>query len=190
MPVDATGNCNSTLAHLDPFIRGEIEPCTSSRPETCQVGDLSGKYGKANGTAHMATFSDPYVSLKDGMGSFFGNRSFVVHFANKSRIACANFESIAGVPTGTLPPAGGNGGNNATTTLVPAVGGGNSSSSGPFNGVVTSTTLSIAPTPTASSPSGGAASPSPSKAASAASLKDMASKLSLLCALAVGLWVL
>lgn len=191
-PVDATGNCNSTLAHLDPFIRGEIEPCTASRPETCQVGDLSGKHGKANGTVHMATFSDPYVSLKEGVGAFFGNRSFVIHFANKTRIACANFASIAGVPpTGTTPPVGGNGGNNATTTLVPAPNVGNSSSSGPFNGVVTSTTLSIAPTPTASSPTGGAAKPSPSTATnSATSPKDVVSKLALLGALAVGLWVL
>ena len=45
-PVPANGNCTATLAHLDPFIRGEIPPCDSSHPETCQVGDLSGKHGK------------------------------------------------------------------------------------------------------------------------------------------------
>lgn len=191
MPVAADDNCNSTLAHLDPFLRGEDIPCTASRPETCQVGDLSGKYGKANGTTHMATFIDPYVSLKEGIGAFFGNRSFVVHFANKSRIACANFENIGGVqnaPTTALPPIGGD---NATSTLVPAPNGG-SNSSGPIVGVVTSTTTSLAqPTPTASSSTGGSASASPRPSDSAGiPARDVASTFSLLCALAVGLFVL
>jgi hypothetical protein len=45
MPVEADGNCTKTLAHLDPFIRGEVTPCMKERPETCQVGDLAGKHG-------------------------------------------------------------------------------------------------------------------------------------------------
>ena len=44
-PVPADGNCTATLGHLDPFIRGEIPPCDPTQPETCQVGDLSGKHG-------------------------------------------------------------------------------------------------------------------------------------------------
>jgi hypothetical protein len=38
--------------------------------------------------------------LQEGLGAFFGNRSFVVHFANMTRIACANFSYIgeAGSP--------------------------------------------------------------------------------------------
>lgn len=193
MPVGADDNCNDTLAHLDPFLRGEDIPCTASRPETCQVGDLSGKYGKANGTTHMATFIDPYVSLKEGMGSFFGNRSFVVHFANKSRIACANFENIGGVPnapTTTLPS---NGGSNATTaTLVPAPNSG-SNSTGPINGVVTSSTTTVLaqPTPTVSSSTGGSASATPKPSGSAGTqARGVASTFSLLGALAVGVWVL
>jgi hypothetical protein len=39
-------------------------------------------------------YADPYVSLKPGIGSFFGNRSFVLHFANTTRLACANFSSV------------------------------------------------------------------------------------------------
>jgi len=39
------GNCTSTGAHLDPYKRGEVPPCDASKPETCQTGDLSGKYG-------------------------------------------------------------------------------------------------------------------------------------------------
>lgn len=44
-PVPADGNCTETLAHLDPYIRGEIPPCDNTQPETCQVGDLTGKHG-------------------------------------------------------------------------------------------------------------------------------------------------
>ena len=45
-PVPSDGNCTGTLAHLDPYIRGEMPVCDSTQPATCQVGDLSGKYGK------------------------------------------------------------------------------------------------------------------------------------------------
>ncbi|KAF2430587.1 Cu,Zn superoxide dismutase-like protein, partial [Tothia fuscella] len=91
--VPADGNCNGTLAHLDPYERGEVDACTPDRPETCQVGDLAGKYGTVNGTVFQRTFSDPYVSLHDDQGAFLGNRSFAIHFANRTRIACANFTS-------------------------------------------------------------------------------------------------
>jgi hypothetical protein len=40
-----SGNCSTTGAHLDPYKRGETPPCDASKPETCQTGDLSGKYG-------------------------------------------------------------------------------------------------------------------------------------------------
>jgi Cu/Zn superoxide dismutase len=96
-PIPADGNCTGALAHLDPFIRGEATPCNPAKPETCQVGDLSGKYGKAgtNCTSYKASFTDPYVSLKPGIGAFFGNRSIVIHYANKTRITCANFTWIS-----------------------------------------------------------------------------------------------
>ncbi|GKT48318.1 cell surface Cu-only superoxide dismutase ARB_03674 [Colletotrichum spaethianum] len=119
-PVPEDGNCTKTLAHLDPFIRGEATPCDASKPETCQVGDLSGKHGKVTGD-YEKTYVDPYLSIVEGPGSFFGNRSFVFHFANKTRISCANFKlitkpdthdnctstTISGtgtVPTPTSPP--------------------------------------------------------------------------------------
>jgi len=49
MPVPADGNCSGTLAHLDPFIRGEKPPCDASAPQTCQVGDLSGALDEREG---------------------------------------------------------------------------------------------------------------------------------------------
>ncbi|GJC88064.1 cell surface Cu-only superoxide dismutase ARB_03674 [Colletotrichum liriopes] len=90
-PIPEDGNCTRALAHHDPFIRGEITPCDASRPETCQAGDLSGKYGTVTGDHHQ-TYIDPYLSNVPGPGSFFGNRSLVFHFANKTRISCANFK--------------------------------------------------------------------------------------------------
>ncbi|KAK1973886.1 superoxide dismutase [Colletotrichum cereale] len=92
-PVPADGNCTKTLAHLDPFIRGDATPCDASKPETCQAGDLSGKHGTVTAD-YKKTYVDPYLSIAGG-GSFIGNRSFVFHFANKTRISCANFKLIS-----------------------------------------------------------------------------------------------
>jgi hypothetical protein len=90
-PVDAAGNCTNTLAHLDPFVRGEDPACNSTTPAKCQVGDLSGKYGKVTSDPFKAKFHDDFAAMSKGPGSYFLNRSVVVHFANKTRITCANF---------------------------------------------------------------------------------------------------
>ncbi|KAI1386590.1 superoxide dismutase [Hypoxylon trugodes] len=106
-PVPTGGNCTETLAHLDQFIRGEDPACDSSRPQSCQQGDLSGKYGKINSSdPFTAKFHDPYTSLSEGVGSYFGNRSVVFHFANKTRITCANFSVVSGNGTTTPYPTG------------------------------------------------------------------------------------
>ncbi|KAI1211073.1 superoxide dismutase [Annulohypoxylon truncatum] len=124
-PVPSDGNCTSTLGHLDQTIRGEDPPCDSSRPASCQQGDLSGKYGKINGSAPFtATFHDPYTSLVDGDGAYFGNRSLVFHFSNKTRISCANFTVVQAngtspYPTGTSPAKV-----SPTSTSVPVTGAG------------------------------------------------------------------
>lgn len=88
------GNCTSTLAHLDPYHRGETPACDASKPESCQVGDLSGKYGKITSDPFLAEYFDLYTSLKPGSPAFFGNRSIVVHYANKTRLTCANFAKL------------------------------------------------------------------------------------------------
>jgi hypothetical protein len=79
------------MAHLDPTERGEVPLCDAAHPETCQTGDLSGKYGNLTSDPFVQTYTDPYASITPGVGAFFGNRSVVVHFANKTRITCANF---------------------------------------------------------------------------------------------------
>lgn len=110
-PVPEDGNCTSTLAHLDPYERGETTPCDPNAPQTCQVGDLSGKHGNITGDTD-ATYTDNFASLKEGIGAFFGNRSLVFHFGNKTRITCANFEAVnagntcSGSPSSTASSTG------------------------------------------------------------------------------------
>ncbi|KAL8404680.1 hypothetical protein RB594_009515 [Gaeumannomyces avenae] len=91
-PVPSDGNCNGTLAHLDPYERGQEIPCDKDKPETCQVGDLSGKHGKvAAPDFEFKRYREIYASLAPGIGAFFGNRSVVIHFPNSTRFMCANF---------------------------------------------------------------------------------------------------
>ncbi|KAK3995504.1 superoxide dismutase [Cladorrhinum sp. PSN332] len=106
----ANGNCTTTLAHLDPFERGEATTCNAALPETCQTGDLSGKFGAIVPDAEgkfETTYTDLYSSTLEGLGAFFGNRSVVFHYPNKTRITCADFAKVGGaiLPTGnsTLP---------------------------------------------------------------------------------------
>ncbi|KAF2093042.1 Cu,Zn superoxide dismutase-like protein, partial [Rhizodiscina lignyota] len=94
-PVPSDGNCTGTLAHLDPWQRGETPPCDANAPATCQVGDLAGKHGKAKAPTFADSYTDLYTSLQQGKGAFFGNRSITIHFANTTRITCANFTLIA-----------------------------------------------------------------------------------------------
>ncbi|KAM0332588.1 hypothetical protein ACHAQA_002872 [Verticillium albo-atrum] len=117
------GNCTSTKAHLDPYKRGQAIPCNPEAPETCEVGDLSGKHGLFDSAQDPfeATYVDRFSSLIDGEGSFLGNRSFVVHFsANLTRITCANFVLKAeGYPQ---PPKGEpEHSDNCTSSRVPGV---------------------------------------------------------------------
>ncbi|KAH8904497.1 Cu,Zn superoxide dismutase-like protein, partial [Coniochaeta sp. PMI_546] len=95
-PVPADGNCTGTGAHLDPYLRTQVPACDSSKPATCEVGDLSGKYGLigSNSSSIVKIFNDPYVALNPADKQFFGNLSFVIHDASSARIACANFTKV------------------------------------------------------------------------------------------------
>ncbi|KAB5542521.1 superoxide dismutase [Coniochaeta sp. 2T2.1] len=96
-PVPSDGNCTGTGAHLDPYIRTQTPACDYSRPATCEVGDLSGKYGAigSNYSSVVKIFNDLYVATNPADNSFFGNLSFVIHDASSARIACANFTKVA-----------------------------------------------------------------------------------------------
>ena len=83
------------------------------------MGDLSGKWGKITTTegTFEDSYHDPYVSVEEGIGAYFGNRSFVFHFANKTRISCANF-----VANGDGGNNGGGHSNGTYPTTVPTGG--------------------------------------------------------------------
>lgn len=55
-PVPADGNCTATGAHLDPYKRGEVPICDASKPETCQTGDLSGKFGNVTAGPYTSEY--------------------------------------------------------------------------------------------------------------------------------------
>ncbi|KAK4891656.1 hypothetical protein LTR27_009827 [Elasticomyces elasticus] len=114
-PVDSAGNCTTTGAHLDPYNVTEAVTCNASKPEDCQVGDLSGKHYKINGTSLTAGYVDKYISTQPGTPAFMGNRSIVIHFANKTRITCANFT----IPGQYSPSAIGNG---VSSVVIPVAG--------------------------------------------------------------------
>ena len=54
-------DCASTLAHLDPFIRGQKVSCDINRPASCEVGDLSGKHGAIPGSGGEKIFLFIYI---------------------------------------------------------------------------------------------------------------------------------
>ncbi|OSS45603.1 hypothetical protein B5807_09667 [Epicoccum nigrum] len=94
-PVPSDGNCSGALSHLDPYGRGDVPACDPTQEDTCEVGDLSGKYGKieAGLKSFHAEIVDLYTSTNRDNVAFIGNLSVVFHFANKTRFACANFIS-------------------------------------------------------------------------------------------------
>lgn len=158
-PVNSTGSCASTDGHLDPYNAGEKPACDASKPADCQVGDLSGKIGKKFPAGEISgRLPDAFTSLVVGAPAFIGNRSIVVHAADKTRLACANFVLVKG-GEGSAGPTGGNGGGSASSTG--GSGGGSASPTGGAGGgggSATNGTGSTRPsvTPTAT-PTGAAA---------------------------------
>lgn len=128
--VPSNGNCTATQAHLDPYVRGEDPVCDKDAPQTCQVGDLSGKYGKITSDPYELTFHDEFGSLNLGSNASIQDRSFVVHFANKTRISCANF-AVSGYGNGTTSSVypTGTGVSLPTTTSAGSAGGATGSGS-------------------------------------------------------------
>jgi len=130
-PVPADGNCTGAKAHLDPYGRGQETPCDKTKPETCQVGDLSGKHGKIPAPTYGAvmfdaSYNDLYASTKEGIGAFLGNRSIVIHRNDTTRLACANIvlesgesEHPTASPSSTYPTSNSTNGTISGTPAKP-----------------------------------------------------------------------
>ncbi|EIT74617.1 hypothetical protein AO1008_11140 [Aspergillus oryzae 100-8] len=96
-PVPKDGNCYATGGHLDPYKRGDQPPCNTTVPQTCQVGDISGKHGPvwtADGNFEVL-YRDFFLSNVEDTIAFFGNRSVVVHLPDNKRINCGNFHLVS-----------------------------------------------------------------------------------------------
>ncbi|KAK4105304.1 hypothetical protein N658DRAFT_114868 [Parathielavia hyrcaniae] len=97
-PVPENGNCTATTAHLDPYLRGQQPPCDASAPETCEVGDLSGKHGTipTDQDTWETSYLELFASTLKSYTGFLGNRSIVIHYPNATRITCADFAEVDG----------------------------------------------------------------------------------------------
>jgi Cu/Zn superoxide dismutase len=111
-PVPSDGNCTATGGHLDPFQREDVPACNATAPATCEIGDLSGKYGTVPGptvskrycqsflprryslTWCRGSFNDPYSALNKIDMQYIGGRSIVFHDASSARIACASLIKV------------------------------------------------------------------------------------------------
>lgn len=107
------------------------------------MGDLSGKHGTISSDSFETTYLDQFASTVEGDGAFFGNRSFVIHWANGTRLACANFEKTADANFGDWATDG------CSATSVPTpTGSGSSSGSGSGSGYGSSNATATGPSPT------------------------------------------
>ncbi|CCH45575.1 Superoxide dismutase [Wickerhamomyces ciferrii] len=116
-PVPSNGSCLATLAHFNPN-HGNKTDCPSQHNNAgCELGDLSGKHGYipvSQDGSFETSYVDEWLSINPQNDYYFGNgdRSLTLHYANTSRIACANFES---------KQVGGSNGTNGSSSSVPPV---------------------------------------------------------------------
>jgi hypothetical protein len=107
-PVPADGDCYKTGDPFDPYRRGDKAACNMTSPQTCLIGDLSGKHGPivtADNQGFETRYNDLYLSTEPGAPAYFGNRSIVVHrMSDHARLSCANFVLVAPSPMPVGPP--------------------------------------------------------------------------------------
>lgn len=107
-PVPADGDCYKTGNPFDPYRRGSKAACNMTSPQTCLIGDLSGKHGPivtADNQGFEARYNDLYLSTDPGAPAYFGNRSIVVHrMSDQARLSCANFVLVAPPVVPVAPP--------------------------------------------------------------------------------------
>ncbi|KAK4177752.1 superoxide dismutase [Triangularia setosa] len=96
--VPENGTCADTGLHLDSYVRGQEPPCEASLPATCEVGDLSGKYGKVAGGRIHKEFHDPYTATNIIQLGYIGNRAIVFHDKSSARVACASIKKAPIAP--------------------------------------------------------------------------------------------
>ncbi|KAF2767936.1 hypothetical protein EJ03DRAFT_137041 [Teratosphaeria nubilosa] len=92
----SNGTCSAAKEMLDPYDDGG-KACDAGSPQTCAVGDLSGKHGDINGTVGQSSYNDQYISTVCGSNATVcGGRSLVLKYANGTLLSCANYTQAAG----------------------------------------------------------------------------------------------
>lgn len=91
--VPSNGSCAATLAHFNPN-NGSTDCASQENTSYCELGDLSGKWGKISTSSFEVSYIEPYLSLNPSNPYYFadGKRSITIHYKNTTRIACANIE--------------------------------------------------------------------------------------------------
>ncbi|KAJ1962020.1 hypothetical protein IWQ62_003662 [Dispira parvispora] len=99
-PVNATGDCNSAGGHFDP-LHVKTNPdeyhCDPERPvETCEVGDLTGKFGTIKSSESGSYFASDWSDRQIGTSPelFVAKRSIVLHDSANTRVACGNIHGF------------------------------------------------------------------------------------------------
>ncbi|PVZ99044.1 hypothetical protein BB558_004938 [Smittium angustum] len=100
-PVPADGNCTLTKLHFDPLKANKLDGkyvCNPKDITTCELGDMSGIYGKAivskAGEIYENKFSIPKLNLYPGNMFYVGDLSVVIHDGTSKRVACANINKL------------------------------------------------------------------------------------------------
>ena len=85
---DPAGPCSSssTGGHFNPM--SAVGKCDPTKPESCELGDLSGKHGAVTGVSLQTQYTDTFLPLS-GAYSIVG-RSLVLHDSTGNRYVCAN----------------------------------------------------------------------------------------------------
>lgn len=156
--VPSYGNCNSTGMHFDKYGVGDDHVCNSKEPETCQLGDMSGKHGaitfasQTSNNSRADAYHDDYLSTIINNTAFFGGLSVVVHRKrDKLRLACGNFALFSGLNSNSsipIPEPTGSGGTYPNTTSTTVVATSTVDASRPAGSVTGSATLNSAPSST------------------------------------------
>ncbi|KAJ1655579.1 hypothetical protein IWQ61_004689 [Dispira simplex] len=99
-PVDVSGDCESTGDHFDPLhvnTNTTEYACDPDRPvETCEVGDLAGKFGtitaSKTGTYLAHDWTDQQIGTSPELSVI--DRSVVLHDSANNRVACGNIHGL------------------------------------------------------------------------------------------------
>ncbi|KAB8213330.1 hypothetical protein BDV33DRAFT_229724 [Aspergillus novoparasiticus] len=94
-PVPDDGNCYGTGAHLDLYKRENKPSCDMNAPQTCEIGELSGKHGPVYAPGEQAfevLYPDYFLSNVPDTAAYYGNLSLVVHTPDNERVNCGNFQ--------------------------------------------------------------------------------------------------